>query len=358
MAITNWLNVTKNYFWSNNPPYLIFQITSGCNSRCLTCFNWEKLGAFPSKDDLTIDEIENISKNYGRLLQLTLGGGEPFLREDIDQICGLFSRNNSVQHITIPTNALLPDRVVFKVESILKKCSLNYLRIGLSLDAIGDEHDRIRGVPGNYVKLVRTYSRLVPLKKRYKNFGIEISSVLSALNANSIIGTIDTVKKEFTEIDKHAIVMIRGDAREPDSKNVSPEKYLEVINYISEKYSNTEKGRFIPAFFKAVYKLNTQMVYNQLKGKGWQITCLAGKKLIIITSNGDVFPCELLDKKLGNLREVNYNISSIMNLPQTKDMINEIKRNKCSCSFECAIHASLIFDLKNYPQIFLKMLKN
>lgn len=358
MSISNWVNVARSYWWSKNPPYLIFQITSGCNSRCLTCFNWEKISEHPSKEDLTLDEIEKISRNYGRLLQLTLGGGEPFLRNDIDQICSIFNRYSSVQHITIPTNALLPERVASKVEAILETCSLNYLRIGLSLDAIGEEHDRIRGVPGNYEKLVETYKALVPLKKKFRNLGVEVSSVLSALNCDSIVNTIDVVKKEFPHIDKHAIVMIRGDARVAETKSVSPEKYREVIKYLSMKNVSEDEGKFIPRFFKAVFNLNTQMVYDDLKGNGWKITCLAGEKLLIITSNGDVYPCEILGTKLGNLRKSGYDVSSIMCLSDSKEVINKIKRDKCSCSFECAIHASLIFDLKNFPRILLKMIKS
>lgn len=359
MPLSNWFHIANNYFFSRNPAYLIFQITSRCNSRCLTCFNWKSIDEDKGRSDLAIDEIEKISENYGPLLQLTIGGGEPFLREDIDKICSLFSKNNFVQHITIPTNALLPDKVASKVESILQNCSLNYLRLGISLDAVGDKHDAIRGVSGNYDKVKETYKLLLPLKKKFQNLGIEISSVLSSLNSDYMKETIDIVEKEFTQIDKHAVVVVRGDARNPDTKDVSAEKYLETIDYLYRKQEKSGKNeKFIPSFFKSVFKVNTEIVYNNLKGEKWPIPCLAGKKLIIIKPDGEVSPCEILDVKLGNLRETEYRIDKILKTEKAEETLKTIEETRCSCSFECAVHASLIFNIKNYPRLLSKMNTN
>jgi len=53
---------------------------------------------------------KKIASHLGRLWQVTLSGGEPFLREDLDQICSVFSRVNSARILTIPTNSLHPKR--------------------------------------------------------------------------------------------------------------------------------------------------------------------------------------------------------------------------------------------------------
>jgi len=358
MPLSNWFHIANNYLSGRNPAYLIFQITSRCNSRCLTCFNWKGIDEDKGESDLTIDEIGKISARYGPLLQLTIGGGEPFLRDDIDEICRLFSRNNSVQHITIPTNCLLPEKTASKVESILTDCPLNYLRIGLSLDAIGEKHDKIRGVPGNYEKVLETYKMLLPLKRKFSNLGIEVSSVLSSLNSNSMKETIDAVEKNFPEIDKHAVVIARGDARNPDTKDVSAEKYLETINYLYGKDKGTDKGgKLIPSFFKSVFKVNTEIVYKNIRGDKWPIPCLAGKKLIIIKSDGDVSPCEILDENFGNLRDAQYRMDRILDTEKARQVLKEIKDTKCSCTFECAVHASLIFNIWNYPRLLGKMNK-
>ena len=152
MAISNWVTVGRSLL-SSAPSYLIFQVTSQCNARCLTCFNWKRLDR-PKKNDLSLQEIEKISRNFGPVLQLTLGGGEPLLRDDLAEVCLLFAKNNSVQHITIPTNGTRPLETKKTAEKILSRSRLNYLRIGLSLDGLAEDHDRLRGLKGSYEKLL------------------------------------------------------------------------------------------------------------------------------------------------------------------------------------------------------------
>ena len=88
------------------PNYVIFHVTSLCNSKCITCFNWKNLN---KKDELTLSEIEKVSGHMQHIEYLTLGGGEPFLRKDLPDICRIFYTNNGVGAFSIPTNALSPD---------------------------------------------------------------------------------------------------------------------------------------------------------------------------------------------------------------------------------------------------------
>ena len=47
-------------------------ITSRCNSKCRTCFYHDKIN---SKDDMTFEQIEKISKSSPRFDKLWLSGG-------------------------------------------------------------------------------------------------------------------------------------------------------------------------------------------------------------------------------------------------------------------------------------------
>lgn len=352
MGLKNWTLVGRSLV-GKSPSYLIFQITSKCNARCLTCFNWKRIDE-SEKNDLSLDEIEKISKNYGRLLQLTLGGGEPFLRDDIADICLLFNKNNAVQHITIPTNCLQPQKIKKAIDNILSQCNLNYLKIGLSLDGIGEEHDHLRGVAGNYEKLVETYNHLAGLKKKYRKLGIDISSVLSALNKDTIRATIDTVARRFPEIDKHAMVVVRGDAREKISKNVDAACYMSTFNHL--KQANALKNKnFVARAFEALLNINSEIVYEQLETGRLNIPCLAGQRLIVITPDGEVYPCEGLNRSMGNLREWDYRIEPILASKKAKEIQKFIRDKGCSCTWECAIHASLVFNPKHYPKIAYRM---
>ncbi len=54
--------------------------------------------------------------------------------------------------ITIPTNSILSTIPSDKVPRIAESCPKSRLIINLSLDGIGEKHDHIRGVPGNFKK--------------------------------------------------------------------------------------------------------------------------------------------------------------------------------------------------------------
>jgi MoaA/NifB/PqqE/SkfB family radical SAM enzyme len=353
MGAHNWMAVARK-LTGRDPSYLIFQITSRCNSRCLTCFNWQRLDD-PEKNDLSLEEIGKISAGYGPLLQLTLGGGEPFLRGDIAEICRLFCRQNGVQHITIPTNGLRPQETRQLTEQILRDCDLNYLRILLSLDGIGPEHDRLRGVPGNYEKLRETYQGLVDLRKSHSNLGLEVGSVLSALNRNSIRNTIDTVAREFPGIDKHAVVLVRGDPRDETSKAVDAETYRGVMEYLRDRNA-VRKTTLIARLFTAVFNLNTEAVCAHLERGQLPLECLAGDRLLVLTPEGTVYPCELLDRPLGNVRDFDYRIKDILATPQAREALAFIRSKGCSCTHECAIHASLLLNWHQYPRILWRTL--
>ena len=91
-----------------SPQFLIFFISSVCNLRCEHCFYWKNLN---KKDDLTVDEIIALSRELGSIENLYLSGGEPFMRDEIAEICHHFIENNKVQQIYVPTNAFTQVRL-------------------------------------------------------------------------------------------------------------------------------------------------------------------------------------------------------------------------------------------------------
>ena len=105
----------------SQPGFLIFYVTNRCNFRCNFCFYGKEIVKGQKSDELTIDEIEKIAITTGPLLQLSLTGGEPFLRKNLSDIIDIFIRHTDPWYITIPTNASMPDRMSEVLEEILPK---------------------------------------------------------------------------------------------------------------------------------------------------------------------------------------------------------------------------------------------
>ena len=82
------------------------------------------------------------------------------------------------------------------------------------------------------------------------------------------------------------------------------------------------------------------------------VPCQAGRKLVVLYENGDVFPCELLKKSFGNLREVDYDIKTLLFSKQALKIKTDINpKKKCFCTWENIIVANLVFDIFSYPKI-------
>src|SRR3989338_79403 len=120
------------------PIYLILEVTSLCNSKCLTCFNWKKTD-YDKEKKLSLHDLEKISQGMKGLLWLALTGGEVFMREDVPDIVRLFEKNNDVKNVTVATNCLLPDNIKRLSEDILQTTKCNFI-VGLSIDGIGPLH--------------------------------------------------------------------------------------------------------------------------------------------------------------------------------------------------------------------------
>src|SRR3989344_268480 len=213
---------------------VIFHVTFRCNSRCSFCFNWKNIDEVKS-NELTLDEINKISKSLPEFPWFLISGGEPFLRNDLDEIIEIFCKNNKIKHITLPTNGLLTNKIAEKVESILKKCPSISLNLVLSLDGIKEKHDKIRGIKGNFNKLMQTYKLLMPLRKKYSNLAVKFNTVISNTNYKELGKIIDYVK--FLKADMHTIDFIRGSPRDKYASLPPRKEILKLIRKIQDTYN-------------------------------------------------------------------------------------------------------------------------
>ena len=95
---------------------VIFFVTSRCNAKCETCFYHEELNR---PGDMTFEQIERVSRTMPPITDLWLSGGEPTLRQDVDEIIRLFVENNGVRRVIVPTNGLLKSRTYTLVDNAL-----------------------------------------------------------------------------------------------------------------------------------------------------------------------------------------------------------------------------------------------
>lgn len=340
---------------SPGPMLLNFSVTNKCQSKCNTCNIWRLYKESPEKEkeELTIDEIEKVFKSMDNIFLLNICGGEPFLRDDLDQICYLASKYIKPRVIHSPTNCLAPERIENLTRSILQKIpSSTDLTIKLSLDGIGEKHDKIRGVKGNFKKVVETHNRLLKLREEYKNLYVDAGTTVSSLNLNDLKEIEDYVKTNF-KLDSflHEIADTRAElfnidrvdyAKDEDFKKVTKNLYItptdneyaKVAEILSEYTKKDMKGkralsRIVQAMRLVYYKRTAKMMQARKR----IVTCYAGVSNCHLNPWGGLWLCNVQAFKhpMGNVRDFNYDFKALWNSQQAKLQRKWVTKKHCYC---------------------------
>ena len=134
------------------PRYLILGMTNLCNSRCVTCFYWDHLNVNRHLE-MSLEEYDRALADLPSLYSIVLTGGEPTLNRDLPAVTRLLYRRHDASNVTMPTNALIPEQAEETVARALesRRDDSQTFTVGLSMDHLGERHDRIRGAPGNFI---------------------------------------------------------------------------------------------------------------------------------------------------------------------------------------------------------------
>ncbi len=167
-----------------------------------------------------------------------MSGGEPFLRRDLPQVCEALATKNHVKQITIPTGAIASDLIARSTEETLQRCPETQIVVNLSIDHVGEKHDWIRGVPGNYEKAKKTYAKLIELRDRYDNLTVNVHTCLCTYNAEDLDELFAGVKRDFPAVSFHSFEMLRGDQPDKNIQPITTQRYRELLPKLEEYWAS------------------------------------------------------------------------------------------------------------------------
>jgi len=333
--------------------YLILFVTDRCNARCRMCFSHEGMADKRISASYPLLSLKDMEKLLSQpelkyLAQFTLSGGEPFLREDIEDIINLYGRLHPDSRITIPTNGLMTGRIERIMGRIVPGNPGLQIGMPLTVLGVGRDHEEMTGVRGHFRRLRRTVQALQPLR-RYGNFKVGAVTVLSRHNEGYMDEVMEFFHRSASLFDTFNILLARGDARDPEATEVDP------AVYVASRRKLPDKGVHIRLLVRTLWRL----VDHELEYGSMDIRCNAGKKLIVVSERGDVSPCELLyrfrDPYFGNLHDHDFALGELLNTQKARGILKFIENRGCHCTFECAILSSMTFTPGNYGS-FMKTL--
>lgn len=339
------------------PIHLTFFVTKKCNQRCRFCFYLKKEQEEQQGQNmadppalLSLKEIELISRSMGSLLWVAFSGGEIFLRDDLVDISRIIYRHNRPSIMLYPTNGMEPELILGQTTEILKHCKQSIIAVKLSIDGLKDKHDSIRGVPGSFENVMKTYEALGPLLGQYSNFELGVNTLFFSENQDDMSGIISFVKG-LDMIKTHTVSLVRGDLREGGLKHVDVGKYLEAATELEQGLRSGESPTygFSGAKIKAAQDiLQRRLIHRTVTEQSRQLPCYAGRLNVVLTENGDVYPCEAFEKKLGNVRETAFDVVEF--LKAHEEDIRPLSES-CFCSHECFMMTNILFNPRMYPAL-------
>jgi MoaA/NifB/PqqE/SkfB family radical SAM enzyme len=140
------------------PHSATLHITDNCFFKCVMCDQWKarKTGELSSSE--WIDVIAQLKGMNIR--HISFAGGEVFMRKDLFEILHFIKSQGMTSSLI--TNGFILDRT--RIEAAIEAGLSTF---GISLDAVGEEFDRIRGVAGASQKVLSACELLAEYKRKH-----------------------------------------------------------------------------------------------------------------------------------------------------------------------------------------------
>lgn len=330
--------VLKSNFQRLDFPYkLTYAITYWCNYRCETCNIWQ----MKPRDEMKLDEIRTFFQKARDFLWVDLTGGEVTIRKDFVDICEAITTScPNLLLLHFPTNGYLTDKIVENAREI-SRMKTEKLIITVSTDGDEATNDRIRGIDGGWQRQIETFRKL----RELPNVQVVLGMTLSQSNVDHFPIAFEAVKREIPDLtyeDYHVNIIHEsehffGNTDKNLRQNVKAEDLARAVDYYSHK-------RGLPLTpVSMLEKAYLKQVRRYLETTSNPMHCHALSASCFIDSWGNVFPCTIYNKKIGSLRDVDYDLNTLWHSEQAKQLQQEIWHDQCpQCWTPCEAYQSIL----------------
>ena len=282
---------------------------------------------YPTKPQEELD-----LKYYERLPSLeflNITGGEPFLREELEEIVAIVKPK--MKRICISTNGFYTDRVI--------KLAKRFPDIGIriSLEGLPAANDELRGLTDGFDHGLRTLLQLKRMGMKDIGFGCTVSD----RNARDVLELYELAKHlkvEFaTAILHNAFYFHKFDNAVQKREEVS-ESFRELI---TELFKTRRPKNWFRAYFN-------HGIINYVNGGARLLPCNMGSDIFMLDPWGEIYACNVLKDSMGNIKDSDFD--TIWNSERAKSVRSKAR----NCGKNCWMIGSVSPELKKRKFEILK----
>ncbi len=321
------------------PWKLTLILTYRCQLRCTMCDIWKRR----PEGELDADELRRFFRANPGFSWVNVSGGEIFLRPDLaDLFDAIREECRDLYLLDFPTHGQQTDRIVDHVGRLVAS-RIPRLYVTVSIDGPPALHDEIRGVDGAFEKAITTFGKLRGIRRRgYRPF---LGMTLQPKNADAIEDTIAAVQERVPEFDAR-------------------ELHVNLVHESSHYYGNdgvaTLDADAARRAMDRVRKLRGTSLHPvallerryQRLGARWldaertPLPCHAASSSIFVDSLGNVRPCSIWDRLLGNLRDHDYSLAKLFEAAGIAEVRRDARTGNCpNCWTPCEAYQSILSNL-------------
>jgi MoaA/NifB/PqqE/SkfB family radical SAM enzyme len=248
------------------------EVTRRCNARCSFCDYWQAKG-----QEHRLDDYAPVIRHLDPL-HLTITGGEPLLRSDLEQIIRKIKEKATFVYMNMITNGSL-----LTVERALALWRAGLNQLSVSLDFPDERHDEQRGLPG----LWRHLAEVLPQLARTEMDNLSLNTVIMRDNVDDLLDIARIAEEWGFRVSYSTYNPFKNE--NPDhlitlGQMKALEEMVEGLVLWKRKHRNITNSDFylnnIPLYFR----------------RGGIPDCLAGRKWVQVSPDGALRRCS--DKEL------------------------------------------------------------
>jgi MoaA/NifB/PqqE/SkfB family radical SAM enzyme len=298
------------------------------------CLTW---ATEPSISAMTPEQVGDVLVQIPKLTWLDLTGGEIFIRADAEQIFERVVENTpALRMLHFPTNGWFGDRTVEVARALRSRRPEVDLIITVSIDGPPAVHDQIRGREGSFERALDTFERL----REIDGVGVYVGTTVTAKN-QEVLDELESILQSriegFSAREWHWNWLQESEHffKNGEVEDLEPKATLGLV----QRHLQRRGWPRNPVELMEFGFLTTLERYQ--KGEATGIGCQSLRSTCFISPEGDLYPCHVWDRPLGNLLETP--LAELWYADETLKARDEVKRLACGgCFTPCEAYPALV----------------